>query len=159
MEPFDKYPDWLKEYPKCIGGASCRYEYGLRLQRITGQTTCAYCGLDMAGDYRNWLQLSVDHVIPVNTITKELPEWKQWVENAFNKVICCRACNEFFNQHKLKDIKQLPTSWEEFENIRDEIFLKKKEIACARHGKEYDFFLQRKWEAPLTDEEKVKLKG
>jgi hypothetical protein len=35
MEPFDSYPTWLRENPRCLGGGSCRTGYGLLLQRIT----------------------------------------------------------------------------------------------------------------------------
>ena len=40
MEPFDSYPKWLRENPRCLSGASCRTGYGLMLQRIIKSRPC-----------------------------------------------------------------------------------------------------------------------
>jgi hypothetical protein len=65
MNPFDSYPAGGRSplgRPKRTD--NCRYGYGLELQRKTGQTCCAYCGVSLVDDYDHGLLLSVDHVVP-----------------------------------------------------------------------------------------------
>ena len=66
MEPFFSYPGHGRQplgRPRDPTGA-CRSGYGLGLQRLTGQTSCAYCGVSLVDTYAHWLLLSVDHVVP-----------------------------------------------------------------------------------------------
>jgi 5-methylcytosine-specific restriction endonuclease McrA len=44
---------------------------------------CAYCGYD-GRSFPNWLQLTVDHVLPTSSGGDDSPE---------NKVTACQACN------------------------------------------------------------------
>ena len=64
MEPFDQYPGGGRQLLGKMTGANCRHEYGLKLQKLTGQTCCAYCRVSLVEDYYRWLLMSVDHVIP-----------------------------------------------------------------------------------------------
>ena len=64
--------------------------------------TPAYCGRDLASAYDNWLDLSVDHVIPANVI-KTLGYPREWLNDLINLVTACRACNEFLNQYRVSD--------------------------------------------------------
>ena len=62
MKPFDSYPgDRIELLPRS-GGANARREYGLKLQRLTGQSSYAYCGVSLVDDYYHWILLNVDHV-------------------------------------------------------------------------------------------------
>src|SRR5688500_3252930 len=96
MMPFDSYPGQGKALLGRVGGANCRREYGLRFMKKTGQTACAYCGLDFAASYENWLQMALDHVVPVSVCQSfSLPD--EWTDDSTNKVLACAACNSFDN--------------------------------------------------------------
>ena len=121
------------------GDASCRHGYGLPVIKECG-TSCVYCGRDLAGRYEDWLDLSVDHVIPVNT------PWacRPWLEDIANLVTCCRACNEFLNQFKCSSPE--PASFGEFASIRDAAFLSKREQVLRRHQREREWY--ERWRKP-----------
>ena len=55
MMPFDRYPGRGTMFLGKCGGANCRHGYGLMLQQLTGQTSCAYCGLSLIHTYEHWL--------------------------------------------------------------------------------------------------------
>ncbi len=76
--PFVSYPNQGRALLGVARGANCRHEYGLRHQRITGQRTCAYCGLDFTASYQNWLMMALDHVVPQSVCdSAKIPvEWK-----------------------------------------------------------------------------------
>src|SRR6266571_3126998 len=67
MEPFDSYPHGGRE-PfgrfQRFHQHGCRRGSGLKFQRLTKQTNCAYCGVSLVETFENWLMLSIDHVIP-----------------------------------------------------------------------------------------------
>ncbi len=66
MEPFASYPEQGRKplgRPRDLTGAR-RSGYGLSLQRMTGQSACAYCGLSLVDTYEHWLLMPVDHVVP-----------------------------------------------------------------------------------------------
>jgi hypothetical protein len=96
-------------------------------------TGCAYCGRELAEPYEAWLDLSVDHVVPTETI-KRLDYPSEWVENLINLVTCCRTCNEFLNGYRIQ--RSAPTTLEEFVRLRDEVFFEKRRCALERHQKE-----------------------
>jgi len=144
MEPFDSYPEWLKDRPRCLTGGSCRTGYGLILQRITHQTRCAYCGMSLVDTYDHWLHMTVDHVIPGYMAKRE--GWGKWVDNANNMVICCSACNGFLNRFPMGTAPQAPTSFEEFAALRDSVFCQKRAQARARHERERGAFDGKPWE-------------
>lgn len=45
---------------------------------------CRYCGYDGKTDYRHWMQLSVDHIMPRNSGGTDAPD---------NMLTCCKSCN------------------------------------------------------------------
>ena len=147
MEPFESYPEWLKNNPRCLGGGSSRTGYGLVLQRITKQTECAYCELSMVNTYHHWLHMTVDHVIPGYMAKHE--GWREWVDNANNMVICCSACNGFLNGFRLAADTRPPSTFEEFVARRDSLFSEKKARALKRHEHERCIFEKRPWEKDL----------
>jgi hypothetical protein len=61
-------PGGARSFPGCgrppPGGGSSRRGYGPSVFEQGGYA-CAYCGWAMDGAYESWLQLSIDHVIPV----------------------------------------------------------------------------------------------
>ena len=92
MKPFDDYPEDGIGLLPMRKGANARHEYGLALQKLTGQTECAYCEVNLTDDFHRWLLLSVDHVIPVSKcIRLGIPE--EWAESYSNMVISCLGCN------------------------------------------------------------------
>ena len=98
MEAFDRCPGGG---PLLLGlrrGANARHEYGLRLQQVTGETACAYCGLSLIDTYEHWLLLQVDHVVPVGeAIRLGVPH--EFYEDLCNHVLACSGCNRFDNRH------------------------------------------------------------
>lgn len=111
------------------GDGTCRHGYGLDVFNQCG-TTCVYCDRELDEPYEVWLDVSVDHVIPVGTI-KRLSYPREWVDDLANLVTCCRACNEFLNQYSVND--GVPETVEEFFDLRDQHYLKKRELAQERH--------------------------
>ena len=60
MLPFDRYPDdGISILPKAAR-ANTRREDAPRLQRLTGQYQCAYCGTDLIESFERWLLTSID---------------------------------------------------------------------------------------------------
>jgi len=140
MKPFDSYPeDGVNILPKMIG-ANCRHEYGLNLQKLTKQTKCAYCGVDLTSDYYRWLLLSVDHVIPVSEC-KRLGIKESWAHSYSNVVLCCLGCNGFNNRYQIQKYQRL-SEWtpEIFFNLRDEVFNERKKIIDDKRTSEMYFF-------------------
>jgi hypothetical protein len=148
MEPFDGYPDWLRDNPRCLGGGNCRTEYGLRLQQITGQRSCVYCGLSLADTYEHWLLLSVEHVLPQQTMSRG-PEWKQWVDNVYNLAICCQPCNTLLNGFRLAPEVGAPTTYDGFFALRDAFFSEKKAYVQKWHEAQRRIFDTKPWDRPL----------
>ncbi len=150
MLPFEKYEGKgrrLIETP-LKRGSSSRTGYGLNTFERCG-LTCVYCGYEMK-TYKNWLNISVDHVVPINALEywqriqssvifdKEL---KKWIHNVSNTVTCCGACNVFLqNPINDKNPKSKPKTLNGFFNLRDQIFMEKKKIAKERHKKEKEWF-------------------
>ena len=98
--PFITYPHGVRTPLGRVKGANCRHEYGLQFMKVTGQRTRAYCGLDFADNYENWLQMTLDHVVPVSTgKAKGISE--DWLDDSASKVLACATCNGFGNRYKL----------------------------------------------------------
>ena len=64
--PFDSHPGKGRRLLGERTGASCRREYGHRLQRLTGQAR-VNSDLDLAGTFGHLLIVSVDDAIPTET--------------------------------------------------------------------------------------------
>jgi len=58
--------------------------------------TCVYCGFD-GHAFENWMQLELDHVIPISQEGKDTDD---------NLVTCCPHCNKVTNG--MQDLKGLP---------------------------------------------------
>lgn len=138
MMPFDKYPNNgrlpLGNPPNVNGGA--RRDYGPTTFRMCG-FVCVYCGQDLQSRYESWLSISVDHVVP------KRPMWSQqgqgWIEDTFNRVTCCRACNEFLQQD---DDWLEPETVDAFVSLRDKIFVDKRAKAIDRHAEEWKWYIE-----------------
>jgi hypothetical protein len=89
-----------------LTGGGCRTGYGLALQRMTGQSACAYCGVDLTASYYQWLLMNVDHVVPVAE-ARFLGIPSDFVEDAINKVLACSGCNLFENRYRTNAEPQL----------------------------------------------------
>ncbi len=132
--PFSRYANGGLELFKerHLGDGTCRHGYGLDVFKQCG-TTCVYCDRELDEPYEAWLDISVDHVIPVETI-KKLGYPREWVDDLANLVTCCRACNEFLNRYSVND--EAPATIEEFFALRDRHYMKKREMARERHRRE-----------------------
>ena len=125
------------------GDGSCRHGYGPPVFAECG-TACVYCGRELGGSYESWLDLSIDHVVPGETV-KRLGWPREWIEDIVNLVTCCRACNEFLNGYRVSD--PAPASFEDFIALRDLHFSAKRAWVIDRHVRErawYDAWLERR---------------
>jgi 5-methylcytosine-specific restriction endonuclease McrA len=138
--PFENYPHKGRNLLGRVRGDTCRHGYGLQLIKLTGQTKCAYCGIDLTEIYENWLNMALDHVIP-HSACKSWGLPREWREDYSNRVLCCTTCNTFGNRYTSKGIKR-PTTLEEFYNLRDIIFVERKKLVLERHREERAFFEQ-----------------
>ncbi len=144
---FRKYPHQGRQLLARRAGDSCRKGYGLQLQELTGQMDCAYCGLSLVSSYEQWLLMQVDHVVPFRT-GKALGIPIEWLEDCSNLVLACAACNSFCNRDKIPADVERPDSLEDFYELRDVMFVRRRQRILAAHEKERAFFGQRPWEAP-----------
>src|SRR5438270_13369266 len=127
MLPFDSYPGLGRQLLGRAPGANCRHEYGLTFMRKTGQTVCAYCGVDFSSSYETWLTMALDHVVPVS-VCKALEVPDTWREDCSNRVLACAACNGFRNRYALPFEVVLPLTLEAFFDLRDKIFAERKDL-------------------------------
>jgi len=147
MNPFASYPKWGEVDPLPVRGmTTCRTGYAARLQQLTGQTSCAYCGMDLVDTFEHWLLVSVDHVIPQNVATKDA-SWGKWVHNLYNTVLCCSACNGFLNRFRLPLNAQAPATFDEFCRIRDEVFETRRKRLEKRWTEERAAYDSKPWQA------------
>lgn len=144
MEPFDQYPGGGRQLLGKMTGANCRHEYGLKLQKLTGQTCCAYCRVSLVEDYYRWLLMSVDHVIPSGA-GKLVGITQGWLNDYANTTLCCSACNSFGNRYTLPSGTSAPMSETAFFDLRDQVFAKRRELILVNHERERSFFLSRPW--------------
>ena len=135
--PFDQFPErgrHLLGRPRA-GTGSSRTGYGLSLQRLTGQNSCAYCGVDLVGDYHRWLLLNVDHVVPRGeAIRLGIPA--EFYEDAINLVLACSGCNGYLNRYR--SAAEPSTGWtvEEFADLRDLLFRDRFALIAVRRDQE-----------------------
>jgi len=141
--PFQSYPHQGRVLLGHVSEDNCRHGYGLKFMRLTKQTKCAYCGLDLVANYENWLTMALDHVIPRSVcLDWNLP--KDWREDLSNRVLCCTTCNTFGNRYAPKDFKR-PSTLQEFYNLRDAIFIERRRNILNRHIEERTFFDSSPW--------------
>jgi hypothetical protein len=117
---------------------TARHGYGPPVFEQCGYA-CVCCGLDMAAAFENWLQLSVDHVIPHQMAAA----WAgaptaRLVEDITNLVTCCRACNDFGNRYTVQG--GAPATDEAFYDLRDGVFAERSAMILARRNQERALF-------------------
>lgn len=137
MFPFDHYPqngDSPLGQP-AAGDGTCRHGYGLDVARVCGWT-CSYCGRAMNEPYESWLSISADHVVPRNVLW--YAQAQNWIEDKFNRVTCCRACNEFMNSYVGEH--EMPVTVEQFIIVRNSMFKEKRELALKKHFQERNWY-------------------
>jgi HNH endonuclease len=122
--------------PPPEGDGSSRRGYGPSVFKECG-TDCVYCGLPMGESYRSWLQISVDHVVPLRMSSSGYPF--EWLTDITNCVTACRACNDYLQDH-IPDPP--PASLESFFDLRDEVFMRKLASARKRHEVERRWFVE-----------------
>lgn len=138
FHPFDKYPHGGTKLTGIrFPSMNARHGEGLQLQRRTGQSSCAYCGISLIDTYERRLTLSIDHVVP-SAVGKKRGIPPEWIEDLANCVLCCRACNELDNQPKVDC--QPPASEQAFVALRDEFFVARSERIQRRHDHERAFY-------------------
>lgn len=109
---------------------------------------CAYCSRRFDVSYRAFLDLSVDHVVPVSVMSetpdvapKKPKPWpydkqvRSWLLHQCNTVPCCRACNEFLNGFTVGN-EAMPKTPEQFALLRDKVFQDKRRGALSAHAQE-----------------------
>lgn len=144
MQPFDSYPHGGRTLLGRRSGGNARWEYGLKLQRLTGQTRCAWCDVDLVSDYHHWLLLTVDHVVPTAEAGR-LGIPFDLSEDYLNLVLSCAGCNGFDNQYR--SMRALRQAWsiEDFVALRDAVFLERRPRIAQRRHRELEFFESRPW--------------
>lgn len=148
MKPFDTYPGGGNELIGKCGGGNCRRGYCLKLQQLTGQTACAYCGVSLVDTYEHWLLMCSDHVVPAGT-GKSFGIPTVWLEDYCNRILCCSGCNGFKNRFCLPVESIVPTDLKGFVQLRDSIFGARKALILATVEAEREFYRSRPWEKSL----------
>jgi hypothetical protein len=147
--PFSSYPHGgqvLLGRPPGDQG-SCRMGYSLGLQRVTGQSTCAYCRLSMVDDYYHWLLMSVDHEVPRGEALR-LGIDPAFSEDVINLVLCCAGCNGFGNRYRTQAIPHPAWSLQEFLALRDQVFADRYDQIATRRLVELARFAAKPWDQP-----------
>lgn len=139
--PFSRYPAGGSRPLGRLRGSNARQGYGLQLRRTTGETACAFCGLDLFGGYDRWLTLQVDHVVP-SSVAAALGIPVDLYQDQFNCVLACAACNAFDNRYRHVVDFPPPAEWtvEAFVALRDTIFAERHARIAKRHAAERAFF-------------------
>jgi hypothetical protein len=153
MNPFDNFPRAGRELlgRPIAGNGSSRTGYGLSHQRITSQSGCAYCGVDLTGDYYRWLLLTVDHVVPAGeAIRLGVPE--SFYQDAINLVLACSGCNGFLNRYRCDAETSLDWSLEQLVTLRDKVFEDRHKLIAARRNQEVALFERRPWAVELAEQ-------
>lgn len=149
MNPFERYPNRGRVLLGRRTGANARHEYGLRLQRITGQSFCTYCGLDLVSDYAHWLLLAVDPVVPAK-VAKRLGISAEFSEDLINLVLSCAACNGFDNRFRVDRDPQPTWTVDGFADLRDHVFAERRPRIAACHERERRLFESKAWRQEQT---------
>ena len=145
MRPFDDYPKEEEKLLRPLKPGNCRHGYGLDLQKRTGQTRCAYCGVSLVDDYYHWLLLCVDHVVPsVECRRLEIPPYL--AGGLVNMVLACSGCNGFENKYAGDEEPRSSWTLEDFIELRDKVFLARKALIAERRAVEIVAFDRKAWE-------------
>ncbi len=95
---------------------------------------CRYCGADLS-KWPDWLNLTIDHVIPKNSKNRAGSKPKGDIESTENKVTACRSCNTMRNQTAYK----IPSAASFEEQIKI-VFEEKKEQILQRRNDFMEFY-------------------
>ena len=133
--PFDTYPNRGSEPFHLKKGYNTRLEDGPEFMRLTRQTACAYCNSDFLGGYETWLTMALDHVVPTS-VCKEKNIPPEWADDFSNMVLSCGACNGLRNRYTYIKSILLPLSRESFVEMRNCIFVERKDLILAAREKE-----------------------
>lgn len=145
MLPFDSYRCGDRKLLGLAKDDNCRRGYGSDFMRLTGQSRCAYCDADFTVNYKTWLTMVLDHVVPASVckLSNVPPEW---CEDFSNTVLACAACNGFCNRYRHSGDVVRPLTLDAFYDFRDRIFSERKYLIEARQKDERKFFDTRPWE-------------
>lgn len=146
LVPFERFPGGGRKLlgRPLFGNGTARTGYGLGLQRMTGQTKCAYCGLSIVESFQNWLMLRVDHVVPGGEARRVgIPPLLY--EDAINLVLCCSACNGFGNRFKCHLDCPLHWTTEDFCDLRDRTYEERFAKIEIRRRVELEHFEKSPW--------------
>ena len=78
-------------------------------------------------------------MVPVSVCTSyKIPE--AWCWDYSNHVLACQTCNGFCNRYRPEFNVVPPVTFEEFCELRDEIFTERNKLIAARHKEERNFF-------------------
>jgi len=139
--PFTHYPHQGRQLLGRVKGANAKHEYGLQFMKVTGQTRCAYCGMDFTASYENWVQMALDHVVPTSA-GKVISINPDWLEDSASKVLACMTCNGYDNRFSLSEDKTCLETLEDYFDLRDRVFSERKKRIENRHQEERRFFDQ-----------------
>ena len=145
MKPFDSYPnDGIRPLPT-LQGANTRRVDAPKLQRLTRQTQCAYCGVDLTPTFEQWLLTSIDHVVPTEE-AQRLGIVRRFFDSMSNAVLCCSGCNGFQNRYKVPSTapREIAT-FREFCELRDLVFSERRGLILEQRKKEIAFFETSPW--------------
>jgi hypothetical protein len=144
--PFTAYPGGGRELLKRRPGFNTRHADGPEFMRITGANRCAYCGLDFTASFENWLTMVLDHVVP-QSVCKDMGIDPSWVWNYSNAVLACSACNGFCNRYKPTENCSESMSLSGFYDLRDRIFVERRNLILPRREKERADFESKPWDS------------
>ncbi len=146
IKPFIDYRSGGYKRIGIVSGSNCRHEYGRDFMLKTGQTKCAFCGIDFTSSYRTWLTMALDHVVPAS-VCKTYNISGEWSEDCSNKVLACTACNSFLNRYTPSKGTGIPRTLAKFYSLRDRIFIERKALIARKHKDEKAFFKKQPWKA------------
>jgi hypothetical protein len=144
--PFDTYPRGGREPIGRRPGSNTRHHDAPEFMKLTGVTSCAYCGLDFTASFDNWLSMTFDHVVP-QSVCKNLGIVIGLVQDYSNHVLACAACNGYCNRYKPEESCAAPLTPTEFYNLRDKIFLERRNLILPAREAEKKFFDAKPWES------------
>ena len=90
--------------------------------------------------------LHVDHVVPKSVATR-LGVSIDTYNDMVNCVLSCSTCNTFDNRYSYAAEIASDITFEAFLNLRDAIFLDRKQRIMKIHARERAFFESRPWES------------
>jgi hypothetical protein len=143
---FDRYPNSGRQLlgRPSSGDGTCRSGYGLALQRLTGGSTYAYCGVSLVDDYHHWLLMSIDHVVP-SAEARRVGISPSFSEDAINLVLCCAGCNDSGNRYRCEIGPRENWTLDEFLTLRDAIFADRFQRIAMRRAREMTVFESKPW--------------